>query len=187
MCQDTGLSQLKLSWTLCSFSGCHIYEEFWKNPVSIISCLFSIWCLKNSPLILLDFCLLQCSMSLLSYCLVWSEVVRLSTSWSHIQLNVFEKKNRLIEIMPAHLSLVYIEGSRPEWCISSMIYSRDTPFWSGTLDMRICVCHWYERSCLRKRDRQTKAERESEREFFCFVYRNKFWVSAAVLERQWQV
>ena len=27
-----------------------------------------------------------------------------------------------------------IEGSRPEWCISSMIYSRDTPFWSGTLD-----------------------------------------------------
>ena len=28
-----------------------------------------------------------------------------------------------------------IEGSQPEWCISSMIYSRDTPFWSGTLDM----------------------------------------------------
>ena len=25
------------------------------------------------------------------------------------------------------------EGSRPEWCISSMIYSRDTPFWLGTL------------------------------------------------------
>ena len=25
------------------------------------------------------------------------------------------------------------EGSQPEWCISSMIYSRDTPFWSGTL------------------------------------------------------
>ena len=24
----------------------------------------------------------------------------------------------------------HIEGSRPEWCISSMIYSRDTPFWS---------------------------------------------------------
>ena len=28
-----------------------------------------------------------------------------------------------------------IEGSRPEWCISSMIYSRDTPFWSGTLNI----------------------------------------------------
>ena len=26
-------------------------------------------------------------------------------------------------------------GSQPECCISSMIYSRDTPFWSGTLDM----------------------------------------------------
>ena len=27
------------------------------------------------------------------------------------------------------------EGSRPEWCISSMIYSRDTLFWSGTLEI----------------------------------------------------
>ena len=26
------------------------------------------------------------------------------------------------------------QGSRPDWCISSMIYSRDTPFWSGTLE-----------------------------------------------------
>ena len=24
----------------------------------------------------------------------------------------------------------YIEGIQPEWCLSSMIYSRDTPFWS---------------------------------------------------------
>ena len=31
--------------------------------------------------------------------------------------------------------MVYIEGSWPEWCISNMIYSRDTPFWSGTLDI----------------------------------------------------
>ena len=29
--------------------------------------------------------------------------------------------------------IVNIEGSRPEWCISSMMYSRDTPFWSKTL------------------------------------------------------
>ena len=28
-----------------------------------------------------------------------------------------------------------IEGSRPESCISSMIYSRDTPFWSETLEI----------------------------------------------------
>ena len=27
------------------------------------------------------------------------------------------------------------EGSWPEWCVSSMIYSRDIPFWSGTLDL----------------------------------------------------
>ena len=31
--------------------------------------------------------------------------------------------------------LLHIKGSRPEWCISTMIYSRDTPFRSGTLDI----------------------------------------------------
>ena len=30
----------------------------------------------------------------------------------------------------------YVEGSWREWCISNMIYSRDTPFWSETLDVR---------------------------------------------------
>ena len=30
-----------------------------------------------------------------------------------------------------------IEGSRPEWCISSMIYSGDTPFWSETLEIHL--------------------------------------------------
>ena len=34
-----------------------------------------------------------------------------------------------------------IEGSRPEWCIPSMIYSRDTPFWSGTLEMAAHLRH----------------------------------------------
>ena len=30
-----------------------------------------------------------------------------------------------------------IEGSQPEWCISSLMYSGDTPFWSETLNMNI--------------------------------------------------
>ena len=29
--------------------------------------------------------------------------------------------------------LFHFEGPQPEWCISSMIYSRDIPFWSETL------------------------------------------------------
>ena len=33
------------------------------------------------------------------------------------------------------LKRLHIEGSRPEWCISSMIYSTGTPFWSETLDI----------------------------------------------------
>ena len=35
----------------------------------------------------------------------------------------------------------HFEGSRPEWCISSMIYSRDTPFWSETLNSE-GICTW---------------------------------------------
>ena len=31
--------------------------------------------------------------------------------------------------------LVHFEGSRPEWGISSMMYSRDTPFWLETLEI----------------------------------------------------
>ena len=30
---------------------------------------------------------------------------------------------------------INIEGSRLEWCISGMIYSGYTPFWSETLDI----------------------------------------------------
>ena len=33
-----------------------------------------------------------------------------------------------------------IKGSQPEWWISSMIYSKDTPFWSGTLDIQPNGC-----------------------------------------------
>ena len=29
----------------------------------------------------------------------------------------------------------HIEGSQPEWCISSNVYSRGIPFWSEPLDM----------------------------------------------------
>ena len=36
---------------------------------------------------------------------------------------------------------LYIEGSQPEWCILSMINSRDTPFWSGTLDIMLETHH----------------------------------------------
>ena len=34
-----------------------------------------------------------------------------------------------------HFIYVFDEGSGPEWYISSMVYSQDTPFWFGTLGM----------------------------------------------------
>ena len=47
--------------------------------------------------------------------------LRLDTSWRKISWGVYLRLD--------------IEGSRPEWSISSMIYNRDTPFWSGALDI----------------------------------------------------
>ena len=40
---------------------------------------------------------------------------------------------------------IIFEGSQPEWCISSMIYSRDTPFWSETLNTRHLEDIWKKR------------------------------------------
>ena len=39
--------------------------------------------------------------------------------------------------MPMALQIenLHIVGSRPEWCISSMIYRIDTPFWSEILNI----------------------------------------------------
>ena len=39
------------------------------------------------------------------------------------------------------VSQLYIESSWPEWCISCMIYSRDTPFWSETVDIIVEIYH----------------------------------------------
>ena len=39
------------------------------------------------------------------------------------------------KLLSSLLVLLAFKGSRPEWCISSMIYSRDTPFWLGTVDI----------------------------------------------------
>ena len=41
------------------------------------------------------------------------------------------------------LGLAYFEGSRPEWCISTIYHAWDTPFWSGTLDFPFptSACH----------------------------------------------
>ena len=33
------------------------------------------------------------------------------------------------------VGILHIEGSRPEWCISTIYHAWDAPFWSGTLNM----------------------------------------------------
>ena len=45
----------------------------------------------------------------------------------------------LQNVMCVCAQIDHFEGFRPEWCISSMIYSRDTPFWSGTLNLFCCM------------------------------------------------
>ena len=50
--------------------------------------------------------------------------------------------------------LVHIEGSRPEWCISTIYHASDTPFRSGTLDImcNMCWTTWYGDSSTIKLD-----------------------------------
>ena len=49
------------------------------------------------------------------------------------------EKNDTCRVLNGHILLrKHIEGSQPEWCISSMIYSGDAPFWSETLDF-VCL------------------------------------------------
>ena len=56
----------------------------------------------------------------------------ISEAYWHIQ---FDFCLKLVNELTKNTRNVYFEGSRPEWCISSMIYSGDAPFWSGTLDL----------------------------------------------------
>ena len=39
------------------------------------------------------------------------------------------------------VSLLYIEGSGPEWYISTIYHASDTPFWLGTLDIMFEIHH----------------------------------------------
>ena len=62
----------------------------------------------------------------------------------------------------------HTEGSWPEWCISSMIYSRDTPFWSGTLDicMFVLLSTWQndkQNTKKKWRGREWRPEQEEEK------------------------
>ena len=41
----------------------------------------------------------------------------------------------LMIMMMIMMMVTTIRGFPPEWCMSSMIYSGDTPFWSETLDI----------------------------------------------------
>ena len=36
-----------------------------------------------------------------------------------------------------YTDLNYVQGSRPDWYIPSMLYSQDIPFWSRTLDVQM--------------------------------------------------
>ena len=47
--------------------------------------------------------------------------------------------------------MTFIMGSRPEWCISSMIYSEDTPFWSETKHVEKSFYHYGECSGYRQK------------------------------------
>ena len=53
----------------------------------------------------------------------------------HLFLSCLLFARDIVTLLVNKHSVLYIEGSGPEWCISSMLYGQDTPFWSATLDL----------------------------------------------------
>ena len=80
----------------------------------------------------------------------WWILTKMESAFVHISFVALVLKSPQIG---ASLSL-YIEATQPEWCISSMTYSGDTPFWSETLDMFSLLRK--ERKKLRERERERK-------------------------------
>ena len=60
----------------------------------------------------------------------------------HVQTYINRHSNKTVHthITNLHILLhLHIEGFRPEWYISTMIYSCDIPFWSETLDIELKI------------------------------------------------
>ena len=83
------------------------------------------------------------SLSNILICVTW---VTLSPKYiTHsIQTVVYSDKHNNGDSVTYTFNTYHIEGSWPEWCISSTIYSRDTPFWLGNhrykiVFMLICI------------------------------------------------
>ena len=53
-----------------------------------------------------------------------------SCSWNCTNVGMVNKDHFWPLKSCSLITMEHIEGFRPEWCISRMIYSRDTPFWS---------------------------------------------------------
>ena len=57
------------------------------------------------------------------------------STWQHLRIMpqlTATTFGQLIHFL--YIKELYMEGSRPEWCISSMIYRRGIPFWSEPLE-----------------------------------------------------
>ena len=61
-------------------------------------------------------------------------IIQQPTLHSQACTKITLSKSRLTQQSKSSEKWLQYEGSKPEWSISSLIYSRDTPFWSGTLE-----------------------------------------------------
>ena len=85
------------------------------------------------------------------------DVVVVFTSLTHLTVLLLMFVSELLN------PLALIEGSQPERCMSSMIYSRDTPFWSET------VCEMTRNSELNPWSLRQIGICVYGRQYFCFL------------------
>ena len=102
-----------------------------------VLCLFNSVCCVCSTVCVVYVCSTMCVVSVQQCVLCLSVQVFVGC----VLLSVHEC---LCKYFPSH-----IEGSRPKWCISSMTYSGDTPFWSEILYIFIANGVFYPADSLR--------------------------------------
>ena len=97
--------------------------------------LRSVECFREPTLpLLLPF--LPCSKRAMLWLLEFFTCCCLKLSWQIPGLAVTSTLLVTLSLEPDFTP--YVESSGPEWYISSMLYSRDIPFWSKTFDMFVC-------------------------------------------------
>ena len=86
-----------------------------------------------------------------------STTKRIKISWPCQWMNIY-----VFSVCPSRWNgLIYIEGFRPQWLISTMIYSQDILFWLETLKMQVITPNTLDKKTKNKKKKKRKEKRST--------------------------